>query len=201
MRRTALVARALVVERILSFLDKFIDAAMILALIIWGPLGCFVVGFVMSLVFCLSVLEGELRTGFTGVEHLKSWSADGDHSEKSWIHRATQPLLRWMFRSHWGMMFIGSVFYIESDYVTLILKRKDETRVSIFFRVMLPSVAWGILAWTLIYWASLEFAQWLWLELTGCSPAACLAKSEWQPVLEALRFVEGAYQTLRNLIV
>ena len=199
MRRTALVARALVVERILSFLDKFIDAAMILALLIWGPIGCFAVGFVMSLVFCISVLEGELRTGFTGVEHLKDFASD--ETETTWLKRKLKPVLQWMFRSHWGMMLVGSVFYIESDYVTLILKRKNETRVSIFFRVMLPSVTWGILAWTLIYWASLELAEWLWIELTGCTPAACLANPEWQPVLTALRAVEEALKSLVNLIV
>lgn len=193
MRRTAIVARALMVERILSFLDKFIDAGMILALLIWGPIGCFAVGFVMSLTFCIIVLEGELRTGFTGVEHLKDYAAH--ETDGSWLKRKLNPLLR----SYWGMMLIGSVFYIESDYVTLILKRKGETRVSIFFRVMLPSVTWGILAWTLIFWGALELAEWLWLELTGCAPAACLATPEWQPVLEALRFVEGTYQALLNL--
>src|SRR3989344_6855019 len=181
MRRTALVARALVVERILSFLDKFIDAAMVLALLIWGPVGCFVVGFILSIIFALSVLEGELRTGFTGIEDLKQYVAEG--TEDSWLKRKIMPLL---FRSYWTMMLIGSIFYIESDYVTLILKRKGETRVSIFFRVLLPSVTWGIFGWTLFYWGALEVAEWLWLELTGCSPAACLAKPAWQPILEAL---------------
>jgi len=179
----------------LSFLDKFIDAAMILSLILWGPVACFAVGFVLSLIFCLGVLEGELRFKFTGVEHLKEWAflpiqKEGPRPGFYWVILKIKAVFRGMLRSYWLMLLIGSVIYLEADYVTLLLKKSGESRRSIFIRVMLPSVTWGIMIWTLLYWGALNFALWVWTWLVGCTPTECLTIDEWQPVLSVLKWVE-----------
>lgn len=191
------VAMAVAVERGLSFLDKFIDAAMILALILWGPVVCFAIGVILTLVFCLAVLEGELRFKFTGIEHMKEWAHAPTASKKSkpvsrWITLKLKALFRAMLRSYWLMLILGSVAYLEADYVTLLLKKTDETRRSVFLRVMLPSVVWGIGVWTLIYWGALEFALWLWVWVVGCTPSECLVKEDWRTVLIVLEWLERA---------
>lgn len=199
------VAQAVAIERLLSFVDKFVDIAMIVALIIWGPLACFLVGFVAALIFCVVVLEIELRYRATGVEHLRDWAytAEDRNYRPSSIflliaqaiarqfRKLFKALLRVMFRSYWLTLLIGSVFYLESDYVTLLLRRPNEGRLSTYARVMLPSVVWGIGVWTTIYWASLEFALWAWYELVGCSPNECMTQEGWQPIITALRYLEG----------
>lgn len=199
------VAQAVAIERLLSFVDKFVDIAMIVALIIWGPMACFLVGFVAALVFCIVVLEIELRYRATGVEHLRSWAYTAvertyrpssiflriAHAIARQFRKLFKALLRAMFRSYWLTLLIGSVFYLESDYVTLLLRRPDEGRLSTYARVMLPSVVWGIGVWTAIYWASLEFALWAWYELVGCSPSECMTQEGWQPIITALRYLEG----------
>lgn len=199
------VAQAVVIERLLSFADKFVDIAMIVALIIWGPMACFLVGFVAALIFCIIVLEIELRYRATGVEHLRDWAYAAEERiyrpssiflrMAQWVarqfRRLFKALLRVMFRSYWLTLLIGSVFYLESDYVTLLLRRPNESRLSTYVRVMLPSVTWSIGVWTAIYWFSLEFALWAWYELVGCDPSECLVQEGWQPIITALRYLEG----------
>lgn len=204
MRRTTArrVVQAFAVERLLSFLDKFIDIAMILALILWGPIVCFGVGVVLSLIFCICVLEMELRFRATGVEHLKEWAYTNAETGRGfraamarWLSNRLKSVLRIMMRSYWLMLLVGSVVYLESDYVTLLLKKQGEGRGSIFLRVMLPSVVWGIGIWTLIFWGSLQFALWLWFDMTGCMPTECLAQDGWQPILTVLYYVEDLFRS------
>lgn len=199
------VAQAVAIERLLSFVDKFVDIAMIVALIIWGPAACFLVGFVAAVIFCVVVLEIELRYRATGVEHLRDWAYSVEnlpyrprsvflrisHAIARLFRNTFRAMLRVMFRSYWLTLIFGSVFYLESDYVTLLLRRPDEGRLSTYVRVMLPSVTWSIGVWTLIYWASLEFALWAWYELVGCDPSECLVQESWQPIITALRYLEG----------
>lgn len=202
MRRTTVqrAGQAIVTERLLSFLDKFVDAAMIISLILWGPLICFAVGFLLTLVYCLAVLELEIRTGFTGVEHMKVWAFTEDATDGT-VQKGLKAIFRLMIRSHLLMLVIGSVAYLEADYVTLLLKKPGETRRSIFVRVMLPSVTWGITAWTLIYWGSFTFATTLWVRLVGCTPIECLTREEWRPVLNALQCIEGGLRALAEFFV
>lgn len=195
MRNEARVASALTVERSLSFLDKFIDAAIIIGIILWGPITAFAIGVVLSLVFCLVVLEMHLQTskrGFdiTGVDHLKEWAFTHTPQGGFWIGRLTsmtaKAFLRFLSSSYWTMMLIGSVVYLECDYVTLFLRKENEGRLSVIFRVMIPSVLWGVGVWTALYWLSWTYAQHVFERLAGCSGEACLAQPEWQWLVQAL---------------
>ena len=97
------------------------------------------------------------------------------------------------------MIIFGSVFFIEADYVTILLRKKGEGRLSVIFRVMIPSVTWGIAVWTAIYWFSWRFAVKLFEELAGCPINECLANPEWQWIVRALQFADGLLQHLVTL--
>jgi hypothetical protein len=194
-RNEARIASALTVERSLSFLDKFIDAAIIIGIILWGPLAAFAIGVVLSFAFCLVVLEMHLQTskrGFdiTGVDHLKEWAFTSTPQGGFWLGRLTsmtaKAFLRFLSSSYWAMMLVGSVVYLECDYVTLFLRKKNEGRLSVIIRVMIPSVLWGVGVWTALYWATWTYATYLFEKLTGCSGEACLAQPEWQWLVHAL---------------
>ena len=195
MRNEARVASALTVERSLSFLDKFIDAAIIIGIILWGPITAFAIGVVLSLVFCLVVLEMHLQTskrGFdiTGVDYLKEWAFTSTPQGGFWLGRLTsmtaKAFLRFLSSSYWAMMLVGSVVYLECDYVTLFLRKKNEGRLSVIIRVMIPSVLWGVGVWTALYWATWTYATYLFEKLAGCSGEACLAQPEWQWLVHTL---------------
>ena len=180
---------------------------MIIAVIMWGPIGCFAVGFVLSLIFCLIVLEMHLQSskrGFdvTGVEHMKEWANQPHSTQGSRLRQTFSRLLRNAARvfigSYWLMIIFGSVFFIECDYVTILLRKKGEGRLSVIFRVMIPSVTWGIAMWTLFYWAAWEFSNRLFKELTGCSGIECLANPDWQWAVNGLRFAEACFHHLQQ---
>jgi hypothetical protein len=202
-RNEARIASALTVERSLSFLDKFIDAAIIACIILWGPLQAFAVGVAMSLVFSLVVLELHLQTSrlghdVTGVEHMKEWARTPTSREGFWLFRPIKMMakafLRFLSSSYWAMMLIGSVVYLECDYVTLFLRKKNEGRLSVIFRVMIPSVLWGVGVWTALYWLTWTYATHWFEELTGCAGESCLAQPEWQWIVHTIEWLEALLQ-------
>jgi hypothetical protein len=206
-KNEARIASALTVERSLSFADKFIDAAIIACIILWGPLQAFAVGVVLSLVFCLVVLEMHLQTskrGFdiTGVDYLKEWAFESASRRGSWIGylitMTAKAFLRFLSRSYWAMMLIGSVVYLECDYVTLFLRKKGERRLSVIFRVMIPSVLWGVGVWTALYWLTWTYAKHWFKQLTGCSGETCLAQPEWQWTIQTIEWFEALLQQLTS---
>ena len=209
MRNEARIASALTVERSLSFLDKFIDAAIIGAIILWGPLAAFAIGVVLSFAFCLVVLEMHLQTskrGFdiTGVDHLKEWAFSPTNQQGFWLTqlatKAAKTFLRFLSGSYWAMMLIGSVIYLECDYVTLFLRKKNEGRLSVIIRVMIPSVLWGVGVWTALYWATWTYATYLFEKLAGCSGEACLAQPEWQWIVHLIESTEALLQRLTSFL-
>ncbi|MEK7100680.1 MAG: hypothetical protein AAB921_01115 [Patescibacteria group bacterium] len=209
MRNEARIASALTVERSLSFLDKIIDAVIIVCLIKWGPVHAFAVGVGLSFVFSLGVLELHLQTskrGFdiTGVDHLKEWAFEPTSRKGSWVRRimtmTTKALLRFLSRSYWTMMLIGSVVYLECDYVTLFLRKKGEGRLSVVFRVMIPSVLWGVGVWTALYWLTLTYATHWFERLAGCAGETCLTQPEWQWVVHAIEWLEALLQQLASFL-
>jgi hypothetical protein len=208
-RNEARIASALTVERSLSFLDKFIDAAIIACIILWGPLQAFAVGVGLSFVFCLVVLEMHLQTskrGFdiTGVEHLKEWAFEPTSRGGFWIGRimtmTAKAFLRFLSRSYWAMMLIGSVVYLECDYVTLFLRKEGEGRLSVIFRVMIPSVLWGVGVWTALYWLTWSYARYWFEQLAGCSGETCLAQPEWQWIVRSIEWFEALLQQLASFM-
>lgn len=164
------VTSALVTERILSLLSKPIDAVMLFAVIAWGPVWCFVIGCILELIFCAGIiyLHGHsVRKGydFTGVNDVRDWifapvEGSRTHSLISAMWRFFLKSIKWILRrtlgSYWPMVLVGSVIYIEPDYVSLMLKKQNETELSLICRVTIPAILWSIGFWTLIMWGGWE---------------------------------------------
>lgn len=159
------VTSAFLTERALTLASKPIDAAMLSALVLWGPLACFGIGLALELAFCSALVLIQayaVRRGndFTSVSDVVSWIQEPVSKDKSAVVYALQSGMKWLLRkslgSYWPMVLIGSVFYLEPDYVTLMLKKPGETELSVILRVTLPASIWSIGVWTLIYWVGWE---------------------------------------------
>lgn len=164
------ITSAVVTERALSLLSKPIDAIMLFAVIAWGPVWCFVIGCFLELVFSVGIVylhSHTVRKGydFTGVNDVKEWICSPVESTQSssvfgTIRRVFLKSLKWVLRktvgSYWPMILIGSVIYIEPDYVSLMLKKPGESNLSVIVRVTIPAVIWSIGLWTLVMWGGWE---------------------------------------------
>lgn len=77
-----------------------------------------------------------------------------------------QRFISWFMRSRKTIFWIGSWFYLDPDYVTLLLRDRRKSFLSDLFRITLPSVCISMFVWTPIWWGAYrgyEWAKWLML--------------------------------------
>lgn len=57
---------------------------------------------------------------------------------------------RWIIRRRLTIFWIGTIVYLDSDVVTLLLRKKEDTIKNIL-KITLPSVIWSMIFWSVIY--------------------------------------------------
>lgn len=153
---------------------------MVYVMVVYNPLYSFAVGWVLELLFCLGVFFLQVQTRRRGEDvtqiteiiefiHEPIPVKDGPIWGKlgRGFSRFTQFLLRVLgIRSYVPMVFFWSVFYIEADYVTILLRKEGEPAWNVIDRVMLPAVTWSIGVWTVFTYLAVEGVQWA-IALTG----------------------------------
>jgi len=109
----------------------------------YGLLKAFVYGTLVNLAFCSSIvfLSNKLEEhGFnlTGIEDFrKDAEASGFRG--------------WILRRRASIFWIGSWFYLDPDYVTLLLQEKAAGFIRNFVKITLPSTLLAMVVWTAIY--------------------------------------------------
>lgn len=177
MTRTQKIAGAILFERFTSLGSKPIDVIMVILIVgygpWYGPILAFSIGLLLELIWDIWILEVHLITSkkgndWTKIADYKAWVMEPVESRDGhWLGRVGRGLWRcvkWLLRhsfSHYvPMVFFWSVVYVESDYVTLLLRKPKEDMLSVFWRVMLPAATWSILVWTALYWAAVLGYAW-----------------------------------------
>lgn len=161
------IGKYIVTERVITFLTRIVDALMIY--FIWtipdyGVVYAFVVGGIVYFVLCASVIyinDVFLRNGYdiTGIEELRQM-AHRSYPQKNWVKR----LVSWMLKRKTTIFLVGSWFYLDPDYVTLLLRDKDKGLVASLTKITLPSVIISMAVWTPIYWCACKGYTWaVWL--------------------------------------
>lgn len=161
------IGRALIVERCLTFLTRLVDVMMVAIILSdssWGWLKCivYVTPTYLSLCF-LIVLINDLLLGrgidLTFIEGLKEM-AEG---KRNFFQR----ILSWILERRATIFWIGSWYYLDPDYVTILLRKKGQSLLDATVRITTPSVLISMMVWTFIYWSvyqpfkGLSWAKWL----------------------------------------
>lgn len=176
-RAVVKIAMALGVERLATFSGWLIWFTMgVVGFQAQSIVMVFAVGLILELLHAQIILEIYLwgrRKGYdvTGVSdiknHLNEPMGDKPTDRRSWWWHF-QSFYKWLGRatlsSYWLMIVLGSNVYLGTDYVTLALIREGESRLSVFWRVMLPAAIASIAFGTLVVWGGLQ-GLW-WTELT-----------------------------------
>lgn len=110
----------------------------------YGLLKAFVYGTPVNLAFCSSIvfLSNKLEeygVNLTGIEDFKK-GAEARGGFRGWILRRRSTIF-----------WVGSWFYLDPDYVTLLLQKKGDRFSETTFEITMPSVLLAMTVWTAAY--------------------------------------------------
>lgn len=142
-------------ERVISVLTRCIDA-LIIGLIFAYPgienlWWIFLSTTLLNLIFCALVvlvvdfIRAKYGIDLTGIEELKRYVSASDSTFKK--------IVNYMLSSRRTIFWIGSWFYLDPDYVTLILRDVKKSVLRDIYEITVPSVLFAMIVWVPAYWA------------------------------------------------
>lgn len=155
------------VEKVLGILTRLVDVLMIYY--IWtdqvnGVVKAFIVGTPINFALCSAIIcinEAFKKKGYdmTGLGDLKKMTHNKYDS-----HQYARRFVSWVLKKQTTIFLIGSWFYLDPDYVTLLLHDEKKSIYKSLIKITLPSVIYAMIIWTFIYQAAFrgyEWAKWL----------------------------------------
>lgn len=156
---------AVIAERVITVVTRVLTDVPMLKILyqdssITGLETAFIIVTPIYLALCIAVVlisDVGLKKGLdlTGLERLREL----EHAvltEKQWFKR----IIRGILRSPRLIFWVGSWFYLDPDYVTLLIRKKEEGYVSTFLRITLPSVVISMVVWLGVWWAAVQGFRW-----------------------------------------
>lgn len=156
---------AVIAERVITVATRVFTDGPMLYILDWdssikGLTTAFAVVTPIYLTLCIFIVlvsDEAFKKGFdlTGLENLHKL----EHvvlEKKQWFRRLIQKILR----SRKLIFWIGSWFYLDPDYVTLLLRKKEDGYASTFLRITLPSVVISMVVWLGVWWAAVQGFRW-----------------------------------------
>ena len=108
--------------------------------------------FFCALVVYVSDKFNDKGIDITGIEEMRSIALSSEISKKNIIKR----FIRW-FMSRKSLIFIfGSIFYLDPDYVTLMIRDRNDSFLKVMLKITIPSVLISMLWWNTIYWLAYQ---------------------------------------------
>lgn|GEM_PF-6197798 len=150
------IGKFFITERVITLLTRVIDLLTIGLIFgdpsIQGALKAFVFITPVNLIFCMGVvyvLAVFARNGYdlSGLEELKQMRHE-QYSERQRIKR----LLQWILRRRETIFWIGSWFFLDPDYVTILLYDRTKSFTANIVTITVPSVVLAMIIWVPLYW-------------------------------------------------
>ncbi len=155
--------KMLITERVITVLTRGIDVMMVYFIVTDRTHGVMktlvfvtpVYVVVCTIIVCLNEVLVNMGYDVTGIEELKK-IAGQHHRPSQWFKR----FVSWILRRRTTIFLIGSWFYLDPDYVTLLLRDKTRTVWSDILLITTPSVILSMVVWTPIYWCACGGVRW-----------------------------------------
>jgi len=157
----SILLHAVIAERVITVATRVFTDGPMLYILAWdstvvGLMTAFAVVTPIYFILCIVVVlvsDAGFRNGLdlTGLETLRGL----EHkmfARRQWFKRIFQKILR----SRRLIFWVGSWFYLDPDYVTLLLRKKEDGYVSTFLRITFPSVVISMLVWLGVWWAAVQ---------------------------------------------
>lgn len=169
---TGKATKFVVTERIITVATRFFTDVPMLGFILADPTW----GWVKSMIFvtplyvlvCAMIVFihdrfHEKGIDLTGIEEMRDTCSDETLKKNQLVKR----FIRWFMQRESLIFWIGSFFYLDPDYVTLMLRKKGDSFVKTVLTLTVPSVIISMLVWTTVYWAiyqpfkDMAWAKWI----------------------------------------
>jgi hypothetical protein len=151
-------------ERISTLLTRCIDSLMIyliwkghpiIELVICIPIFfALCVGFV--LIYDWRISKGIKMPIMEELVSLKGKRLKCKNYKRRYLKWAWDNLVQWLLRREIMLFLIGSVFVLDPNFVTLLLRRGVQSNLRDFLRITLPSVIHCVVSWTIIYYLAIK---------------------------------------------
>ena len=148
------------VERLLGLLARSIDIALVVAAIsdpsLHGAVNGFIIFTPIYFILCALIVvavDALARWGvdITGIENLRSLR-DSTVDPQNRLTSA----LRWLLLRRSTIFWIGSWFYLDPDYVTLLLRDRHRSIFSAIATITIPSVLISMIVWVPMIWLAVN---------------------------------------------
>ena len=159
------VTRFILAERAITVLTRGFDVLYVALMVRQGLLVAFVVVTPLYFMFCAGIVglsRHSTKRGIDlfGIDTLRALTAAAPAELGRW-----RRIIRWILMRRASIFWIGSVCYLDPDYVTLLLQKSGESMGRTLATITLPSVVLSQVAWGGIYWLGYQgftWASWLW---------------------------------------
>lgn len=159
------LARFIFAERVITVLTRVFDVLDVALIVQYGPITAFVVVTPLYFAFCgiivwLSHRSATRGIDLFGIDTLRVLVTADPAGLTRWKRFA-----RWVLQRRTSIFWIGSVFYLDPDFVTLLLRRPGDTLWRTLAMIALPSVVLSQTVWVGVYWLGYQgftWARWLW---------------------------------------
>lgn len=150
------VSKFFITERVITLLTRVIDALIIYLILqdptLHGAFKAFVYTTPINILFCAGVvyvLDVFTRNGYdlTGLEEYREMLHEHYH-KKQYIKRLAQ----WMLKRRGTIFWVGSWFYLDPDYVTLLLRDKAKGFWANVLEITVPSTILAMVMWVPFWW-------------------------------------------------
>ncbi len=153
----------IITERIITALTRVVDVLMIILIStdpVLGWLKAFFIGGLIYAALCgviIWVNDAALARGIdlTGLEEVRNLATQ-DLATRQYLKR----FIAWVLSRRRSIFWVGSWFYLDPDYVTLLLRRSNKTFWQDFWGITVPSVIMSMLVWTSVYWCAFRGYVW-----------------------------------------
>lgn len=155
----------IIAERVITIVTRVVTDVPMVLILAWdsslrGIITAFAVITPIYLLLCINIVLGsdaaqKRGLDLTGLETLREL----EHAvlrRNQWFKRLVQRVLS----SKRSIFWVGSWFYLDPDYVTLLVRKKEEGYASTFLRITLPSVILSMVVWLGVYWAAVQGYRW-----------------------------------------
>ena len=162
------VSKFFITERIITVLTRVVDALIIYLIVldptIHGGIKAFIYTTPLNILLCVFVvyvLDVFARNGYdlSGLEEYREM-IHVQYRKEQYIKRFAQ----WVLKRRGTIFWVGSWFYLDPDYVTLLLRDKAKGFWTNILKITVPSTILAMVIWVPFWWcvvnAFLKGSEW-----------------------------------------
>lgn len=145
------ITRFVFTERFVAVVARAIDALMIYLIVKYGVAVEIAIVVPLYFIMCVAVVRVYDFFLTKGYDLLEIEAIRSLGNKKLARRQVFKRFTRWIARRKVTIFWLGSIFLLDPDAVTLFLRKRGASATETALKITLPSVVWAIVFWSVIY--------------------------------------------------